>query len=645
MRSVPAVVFLGLIAAGCGGGDDGGGGGGGGGVGEDDGTADGDGDGDGDDGGGGGNEGELPSDVNGELRGLVFFDAPYDYVQLDLSSGVTTVVRNRAGDLSYDASPSADGQEFVTTDDALSGEFGLTDLLFLDRDGSTVSGFEFGAELAQPELSPDGSRIALTVDSIPTVLDRDAQIVAQFDELAEPADLEWTPDGRLLISVGDAIHAVDDALSSAEILAQFAGEEPGVLAVSPDGTQLAFDLLGAESGDQHVFMMNMDGTGLRQLTTSDSDEDAPAWSPDGGWLFLRQEVTSFDCPVLWAVPPDASMVELGADDAQGAFSVQQFEDGDLRNVCAFSPPKWRAELEPLPSSPGTPPDGAGPNAGLPGRLFFQGFVGSADDNHGFVELRLAEASPRLLPLPPEISSTYASDPYVSRDGEELVFRYYDFDKGAEEIQFKQLDGAITGEFAQPDEFTGQPRLSPDGSLVAIEWHSIEGGDEASVPVVTIFDRAGAIQGRFAQSQAWDWLPDGRLVLASRNLVLVTDETLDETTEVAALPDEIDELAASPDGERIALTMNGHIWSMDVDGRGLRRMTTAQGAVFSPSWSPDGRHLAVRSERICPVVHVIPSDGERVSVGDPVVPTSSLELHEIEDGRQISVCAFSATTWR
>jgi Tol biopolymer transport system component len=641
MRCVPAVLFLGLIA-GCGGGDDGGGGGTGGG--EDDGVAD-DGDGGGGDDDGGGNDGELPSDVNGELRGLVFFDAPYDYVQLDLSSGVTTVVRNRAGDLSADASPSVDGQEFVTTDDALSGDFALTDLLLLDRDGSTVSGFEFEAELAQPELSPDGSRIALTVNAIPTVLDRDAQILAQFDQLEDPADLEWTPDGRLLVSIGDSIQAIDDALSSVELVAQFAGDEPGVLAVSPDGTQLAFDVLGAESGDQHVFMMNMDGSELRQVTTSDSDEDAPAWSPDGRWLFLRQEVTSFDCPVLWAVPPDATMIELGTDDAQGAFSVQQFEDGDLRNVCAFSPPKWRAELEPLPSSPGTPPDGAGPNAGLPGRLFFEGFAGTADDNDGFVELTLAEAAPRLLPLPPEINSTYASDPYVSRNGEEVVFRYYDVDKGVEEIQFKQLDGGITGEFAQPDEFTGQPRLSPDGSLVAIEWHSIEGGDEASVPVVTIFDRSGAIQGRFVQSQAWDWLPDGRLVLASLDAVMVTSATLDETTEIAVLPDEIDELAASPDGERLALTMNGHIWTVGIDGRGLRRMTTAEGAVFSPSWSPDGRYLAVRSERICPVVHVIPSDGERVSVGDPVVPTSSLELREIEDGRQLSVCAFSGLTWR
>jgi hypothetical protein len=48
---------------------------------------------------------------------------------------------------------------------------------------------------------------------------------------------------------------------------------------------------------------------------------------------------------------------------------------------------------------------------------------------------------------------------------------------------------------------------------------------------------------------------------------------------------------------------------------------------------------------CPVVHVIPSDGERVSVGDPVVPTSSLELSEIDEGDPHSVCAFSALTWR
>jgi len=60
---------------------------------------------------------------------------------------------------------------------------------------------------------------------------------------------------------------------------------------SRDGSQVALTALDA-SGDQQVYRMRADGTGLRELTGSGFsgewavDGDEPAWSPDGHWLVI-----------------------------------------------------------------------------------------------------------------------------------------------------------------------------------------------------------------------------------------------------------------------------------------------------------------------------------------------------------------------
>ena len=53
--------------------------------------------------------------------------------------------------------------------------------------------------------------------------------------------------------------------SATRVLADFPGDRPDFLAVSPDGNQLAFDLGDPFVTENHVFVMSMDGSGLRQL--------------------------------------------------------------------------------------------------------------------------------------------------------------------------------------------------------------------------------------------------------------------------------------------------------------------------------------------------------------------------------------------
>ncbi|MGD8455683.1 MAG: hypothetical protein PVF83_04795 [Anaerolineales bacterium] len=48
---------------------------------------------------------------------------------------------------------------------------------------------------------------------------------------------------------------------------------------SPDGSKIAF--VSARDGNQEIYMMNVDGTGLKNISNHPTDEDDPSWSPDG----------------------------------------------------------------------------------------------------------------------------------------------------------------------------------------------------------------------------------------------------------------------------------------------------------------------------------------------------------------------------
>jgi len=53
----------------------------------------------------------------------------------------------------------------------------------------------------------------------------------------------------------------------------------GTPALSPDGTKLAF--ASERSGNAEIYVMNLDGSGLTQLTNDPAPDIMPTWSPDG----------------------------------------------------------------------------------------------------------------------------------------------------------------------------------------------------------------------------------------------------------------------------------------------------------------------------------------------------------------------------
>lgn len=69
--------------------------------------------------------------------------------------------------------------------------------------------------------------------------------------------------------------------------AKFPGLNSGAT-VSPDGTKVAMIL--SKAGSPDVWVCNIDGTGLTQLTKTPEDESSPCWSPDGTKLCFASKV-------------------------------------------------------------------------------------------------------------------------------------------------------------------------------------------------------------------------------------------------------------------------------------------------------------------------------------------------------------------
>ena len=157
--------------------------------------------------------------------------------------------------------------------------------------GSRLLALKEGAparpEVQSPVWSPDGRRIAFVSrrdGRALHVMNADGsglRIVARVERLAIPA---WSPDGRRILFQGwgdGAVYVVNADGSGQRTLAR-RGSAP---AWSPDGRRIAFVITGK------LYVMNADGSGHRTLTRRIGDGAATslAWSPDGRKLLVLLE--------------------------------------------------------------------------------------------------------------------------------------------------------------------------------------------------------------------------------------------------------------------------------------------------------------------------------------------------------------------
>jgi Tol biopolymer transport system component len=586
----------------------------------------------------------APSSVNPGYTGLLLFAGIRDELTLDLDTGISLTVRSASSILVPDSHATRFTYTGASPDDRSKDRLVVT-----GQDGVASSWFDVAQGLRDSgQLSPDGSRVLVAWSKAdestvwnPSVFDLQGNVLARYMDYPSYA---WMPDGGLLLARGDSIYRVGADLGTPQLLKRFPGDAPGFLSPSPDGNRVAFGLGDTALLDNHMWVMNIDGTGLRQLSTSSHNEDGAAWSPDGKYLALRQGIaytgptiptdpTGNSCPQLWIIPSDAAApISLDpAAPAAGGWQVHQTAaDGSTRNsVCAFSVPIWRAVPTALPASAGTP------IAGLGGRMW-------ADDASSYVLFDLSTGQPDLYYS--LIDSTDADG--LSPAGDEVVVSTRT-SSSIQTIRITGLDGTLRSAFTLPQQVGGHPRLSPDGQTIAVDWNDPARGDPSDETIVTLFSRTGAVKQRLLGYGSYSWMGDGRLLLTSFNEIDVVDAAFTQATTLATFKDNVFDAAASPDGKRMVFTMASHVWMSGIDGSALHQLTVSNGTEGAATWSPDGKVVMLQhmhEDGNCPVVVAVPADGERVLVGQAGAGSNAFAPTLTDRGRTGSFCSFSQMDW-
>ena len=364
---------------------------------------------------------------------------------------------------------------------------------------------------------------------------------------------------------------------------------------SPDGSKIVFslreDFLEKGKSNSEIYVINRDGTGLRQMTDNPASDASAAWSPDGKSILFVSDRTG--SPQAWLLPGDGGEGKQLTDFAMGVGDPLWLADGkrfvfstDVFPGCGADNACNKKNEESLSDGP--------LQAHLADHLMYRHWTSWKDGTRTHT-LLFDMTSKTFSDLTAEdfdapMFSLGGGGTAVSPDGRELcVVSNHD------PVEARSTNGdlwivptnggTMENITASNKAYDGSPEYSPDGRSIAYLTQTVP-GYESDRFRIALYDREKKTHTVLTEGfDNWvtsiGWAPDSRSIyfiadvkghqplynvdIASRKIKLVLD---DKT---------IDEFTVSHDGKTIAFTRRSvgeprELWEVDANGEHLKQLT-------------------------------------------------------------------------
>ena len=206
---------------------------------------------------------------------------------------------------------------------------------------------------AYPVWSPDGSRIAFdsdrddpnpgegtAINDVFTMEPDGSGVIRLTDGVGTSTDPAYSPDGSLIAFASDrgrypakqgiyVMNAADGSKVRRVTSLPPAASVDYAPRFSPDGTRLVFTReVDEASADAALYVVNLDGSGLRRVTSDDVYPGDADWSPDGQRIVFEDLQSQFGS--VWIVGSDGSNLRNVTATASGGFADPVWSpDGSL----------------------------------------------------------------------------------------------------------------------------------------------------------------------------------------------------------------------------------------------------------------------------------------------------------------------------
>jgi Tol biopolymer transport system component len=229
-----------------------------------------------------------PDTTNAKPTGKLYYNEnAFEIYSVDLTTGKKTNFVP-----GYDPYRTPEGTIICRNDNGLVeyNSTGTSARLIVDQHEQAPFDVKYDDHFQNPQLSPDGKYIAyegkFSTSEDFYVVDRytGKLLFSYYPEnvLVGYSRPTWTPDNRIVVSGGTNNPGLFISSADWKTFTRFDPDlnKPKQPIVSPDGKTVAFIM------NEHLWTIGIDGTGLKQITTSDWHEAWPTWSSDGKWIAI-----------------------------------------------------------------------------------------------------------------------------------------------------------------------------------------------------------------------------------------------------------------------------------------------------------------------------------------------------------------------